>query len=654
MKKLWQRYMAAVIGLPIGTALIAAAAFYNIWLAVCIAAFLSLLLVFYIFQINSGFRNIVRTFEEISQQLDIGDKSNLSRAPFPVCGFDEDGNIFWSNKAFTDDFFPSGKSHGDNICSVTGIHSVNELLATKRVFNVNSDRQYSAHCSDYSSFEGKKSYILYLHDDTELKMTEKKYEDSRLSIILIRVDNADEVYQNFKESEGGAIFGRIEEIISSWASKYSSLCKKLSATRFAIYVEEKNLRSMISDKFKLLEYIRNLSYADKKINVTLSAGIGKAAEIPEADESAKLALEMAQSRGGDQVAIKDGTEYSFYGGVSEGFDRSNKIKTRQIASSVSQLFASCENVMIMGHRFADLDAFGAALGVAAIAGSFKKTVNITVDKNSALAAPLIRKIEESDKSELLVSPDKAKYMVSENTVLVVVDTHRPDFSECPELLEKTNNIVIIDHHRKCVDCIENAVITFLSPTASSASEMVTEICQYIQTPISIDPLTAQGLLSGIALDTRNFVLRTGVRTFEAAAYLRSKGADTVEVKKLFSNDAEINKSRNQIVDDSFNYKGCAVSVVSGGGQNIRLITSQAADELLNLENTKASFVIFDINDTVCISARSFGEMNVQVVMEKFGGGGHATMAAAQIPRNTNENILEKLKEEIDFYYDNIS
>lgn len=653
MKKLWQKHMVAVIAIPMGIACILATVFYSGLLAVCEAVLLAVLCAVYVYQKKSDMRYIVSRVKNVAKELDIGRNSSLERAPFLVAAFNDEGDVFWANEAFTSDFFPDGKTDSENITDILNLKNTEDVFSAESVFRKDGEKQYAAYCREYRSVDGKNEYLIYLYDETKLRNTEKLYKDTRLSVVLVRVDNADEIYQNFKESECGVIFGRIEEIINTWAAKHSSMCRKLSASRFLIFAEEKNLNLMIDDKFRLLEYVRTLSYADKKVKATISIGIGKGETLPEADEASKLALDMAQSRGGDQVAIKSGSEYRFFGGVSSGFDRSNKIKSRQIASTLAQLIESCENVVIMGHRYADLDSLGSALGIAAIASYFEKTVNIVLDKETSLAMPIIKKLEETGRSEIVVSADMSRYMVHENTVLVVVDTHRSDFTECPELLQKTNKIVVIDHHRKCVDCIGNPVIFYLSPTASSAAEMVTELCQYISGQPFIDSVTAQCLLSGIALDTRNFFLRTGTRTFEAAAYLRSRGADTVEVRKFFSNDIEINKCRNQIVDSAFNYKGCAISITDMSDSKIRLITSQAADELLNLEDINASFVVFNVGDTVCISARSFGEINVQVIMEKFGGGGHSTMAAAQINGTDRDSVLEKLKEEIDSYYENI-
>ena len=653
MKGILQKYLFVFIALPFSAACIAMTFFLSKPLAltetvILFALCFTFILITYVKEVH-----IVSQIKSAASQLGLESGTSLKSIPFLCVAFDESGNIFWCNDSFSRDFFPSGRTKTSDICEILNFENVFELVKESRVIKADNLRQYTTYPSHYSDKDEKTNYILFLVDDTELKLTEEKYFATRPSVLLVSVDTTDEIYQNFKDSECGAILGRIEEIVDSWAGKFNSLCRKLSAGRYIIIAEEKNLSAMINDKFKVLEYVRNLSYADKKINATLSIGIGKSEDLLEANDSAKTALDMAQSRGGDQVAIKTGKDYSFFGGVSVGFERSNKIKARVVATSLVQLIEGCENVIIMGHRFTDLDAFGASMGMFMIAKELKKPVNIVIDKANTLAMPLITKFEKAGYADSLVSVDKSKYMVNQNTLLVVVDTHKPDFTECPELLSKTKKIVVIDHHRKSVDHIDNAVLFFHTSYASSASEMVTELAQYISDKSLIDPLTAQALLAGIMLDTRNFVLRTGVRTFEAAAYLRSRGADTVEVKKLFSTDLEINKYRNQIVDSASEYESCAISVADPFIPNIRLITSQAADELLNVDGVKGSFVIFKIDDTVCISARSFGEMNVQVIMEKFGGGGHRTMAAAQIPNSQTDDILKKLKDEIKSYFENL-
>ncbi|MGN0463827.1 MAG: DHH family phosphoesterase [Acutalibacteraceae bacterium] len=650
MRSIWRKYMFAFIAAPIALVFLTVTWFYNKTLSVVELIALIALCFGYVLYISVKDVRIVSKLKAVSSQLDVKTTATLQGVPFLCVAFDETGEVFWFNDSFAEAFFKNGKSLSKDISDILGTQILEIISEKTDQIKAHNGRQYSVYCVTANDKNDKQFYVLYLVDNTQLKQIEEKYYDTRPYAVLVTVDTVDEIRQNFKDSECGAIFGRIEEIVDNWASKFGCVSKKLSTGRFFVIAEEKSLRAMKEDKFKILEYVRSLSYADKKVNATLSVGIGKEKTFTESNDAAKAAVEMAQSRGGDQVAIKEGNDYTFFGGVSAGPERSNKVRTRIVATSFSELIAGCDNVIVMGHRYADLDAFGSAMGVMSIVRSLKKPVSIVTNKETALALPLIKKAEQAGLGEYLISPEKAKYMLSHNTLLVVVDTHKPYFTECPELLETANRIVVIDHHRKSVNHIQNAVLFFHAAYASSTCEMVTELAQYIGSSSFVDSLTAEALLSGIMLDTRSFILHTGVRTFEAAAYLKSRGADMVEVKKLFSNDMGVYKYRNQIIDSAFTYNGCAISIADMKVDDIRLITSQAADELLNIDGVKASFVIFEVDGLVCISTRSFGEMNVQVVMEKFGGGGHRTMAAAQIENTTVSEVLEKLKKEIDNYF----
>lgn len=650
MRSIWRKYMFAFIAAPVALVCSAVTWVYNKPLSVIELVLLIALCFGYVLYISVNDVKIVSRIKAVSSELDVNTSKVLDSVPFLCVAFDESGEIFWFNKKFSEDFFKGGRSRSSYISDILGTQVLDIVSGKSDRLESTDGKKYAVYCVTSSDKNDKQFYIIYLVDNTELRLTEQKYYDSRPSAILITVDTVDEIRQNFKDSECGAIFGRIEEIVDNWAGKFGCVSKKLSTGRFFVIAEEKSLSAMIEDKFKILEYVRTLSYADKKVNATLSVGIGKEESFVDSNDAAKAAVEMAQSRGGDQVAIKDGKDYTFFGGVSAGPERSNKVRTRIVATSFSELIAGCENVLVMGHRYADLDAFGAAMGVMSIVKSLKKPVHIVINKDTALALPLIKRAEQAGLGDNLISPEKSKYMVSHNTLLVVVDTHKPYFTECPELLEKTNKIVVIDHHRKSVNHIQNAVLFFHASYASSTCEMITELAQYIGGVSPIDSLTAEALLSGIMLDTRSFILHTGVRTFEAAAYLKSRAADTVEVKKLFSNDMDVYKYRNQIIDTAFTYNNCAISIADIRTSNIRLVTSQAADELLNIDGVKASFVLFEVDGQICISTRSFGEMNVQVVMEKFGGGGHRTMAAAQIDNSTTSDVLEQLKKEIDNYF----
>lgn len=374
--------------------------------------------------------------------------------------------------------------------------------------------------------------------------------------------------------------------------------------------------------------------------------------MPEAHNSAKQALDMAQSRGGDQVAVKHEVQYKFYGGVSAGHEKKNKAKTRLIAKTIAEIIRESENVVIMGHRFSDFDAFGSAVGIYSIANHFGKKTNIVLNKKNSLAMPLVERFEAHYGNEVIVQPDKAGALVNENTLLVVVDTHKQDVTEMPELIDKTEKIMVIDHHRKSVGFIENTVMFYHMPNSSSASEMVAELVQYVDSKPIINQFDALALFAGILLDTRNFIIRAGVRTFEAAAYLRSRGANTVETKKLFSNDMEIFRKRNTIIDSAIEYRGCAISFFDEKDDNMRLITSQAADEMLNIEGVKASFVLYASGSGVNISARSYGEMNVQLIMEAMGGGGHQTMSACQLLDVSFEEAQKQLEAAIDDFIEN--
>ena len=350
---------------------------------------------------------------------------------------------------------------------------------------------------------------------------------------------------------------------------------------------------------------------------------------------------MALGRGGDQVAVMKDDTYEFFGGVSAGIEKMSKVRSRVIATSISRVISESDRVLIMGHRFSDLDSVGAAVGLQpVIRDAFKKPCYVVINKQTSMAKSLIELVE-ADNRDVFITPEEAAHNLSVKTLMIIVDTHIPDFVESPELLSKCRKVVVIDHHRKNVNYIDDALVFFHEPTVSSASEMVTELITYLGENC-VSRLQAEALLSGIMLDTKNFVLRTGVRTFEAAAFLRKKGADTVETKELFSSSLETHKKKYKIVDNAEIVCGCAVAATLDEDPNIRMVAAQAADELLTVENVAASFVIFASDGVLNISARSYGRLNVQLVMEVLGGGGHQNMAAAQLSNITLSEAREKL------------
>ena len=405
---------------------------------------------------------------------------------------------------------------------------------------------------------------------------------------------------------------------------------------------------MIRGKFRILDDARTITVGERYA-ITLSIGVGHGASTLEESEAfAKQALDMALGRGGDQVALKTENGYKFFGGVSKGVEKKSRAKTRIIANAMQELIHTCDRVMIMGHRYGDLDSIGSAIGLAGAILQGGKPAHVVVDRQTTLAEVLIDRMEAED-IHLTIDVPTALTQMTEQTLLIVVDTHSKDFVESVDLYQNARQVVVIDHHRKIVNFIDNAVIFYHEPYASSAAELVTELLQHFRNTEHLNPAYADVLLAGIMLDTKNFVMRTGVRTFEAAAYLRKMGADTIAVRQFFSSSIETYQHRAHLVSQAELYHHCAIAVADEVFNDIKLVAPQAADELLGIRSVAASFVLYSLNGEVNISARSMGSMNVQVVMEKLGGGGHQTMAATQIPDITvaeaKQQLLQVLAEE---------
>ncbi|MGN1419080.1 MAG: DHH family phosphoesterase [Acutalibacteraceae bacterium] len=650
MKKLWERFDTSVFAVVCAIIFAAVTAIFNIPLAIVEAVLIVVLCVVKVYYSKKKKEKLLYHVQSFSQLLDYEKASAFEKLAVACCIISGDGTVIWLNSKFKESFMIDDETPIVNIRKLVHRDNIEKIIAGKG-FRIKIDRRYYAIYSNEIKTENDDLHLLYFFDETKLRITEKEYYDSRPSIMLCVIDNADEIYQNFKESECAAIFSQLEQMIDDWVSSYGGLCRKFSNARMLIFIEERGLSKMVQDKFSILDKVRAFTYNGTACDVTLSIGVGKETLIGDSNTSAKQALDMAQSRGGDQVAIKHEAQYKFYGGVSVGFEKKNKVRTRLIAKTIAEIIKDSENVLIMGHRFSDFDAFGSAVGMYCISTHFGIDAKIVVDKKTTLAMPLIEKFADSAKN-MIVSPEYAIDHIRENTLLIVVDTHKRDFTECPPLVDKAAKVMVIDHHRKCVGFIEDTVVFYHMPNSSSSCEMVTELVEYVDSKPFLDALSAQALFAGIMLDTRNFVIRTGVRTFEAAAYLRSRNANTVETKKLFANDMEIFRMRNFVIDNAEKYREqCAISCCEEEVKNIRLITSQAADEMLNIDGVKASFVLYKNGDETDISARSFGEINVQLIMEALGGGGHQAMSACQLKDTSVQKALEMLKHAIDKYLD---
>ena len=595
-----------------------------------------------------SFKNMETAVNLFNSKVNIGqDGEGLNEFPLPVVIFNDEDKIIWYNIKFNKHFLSSGIHEGADVKQFTSGQGTNALREAEYIECAYSNRNYTAFPS-VISHNGKRFQGLYFVDDTVLKKYKAAYLATRPVFMIINLDSIEDTLRDFRESQQSEILGDVEAIIENWFVQYNCILRKTNNNRFVVFAEKEKLIKMMENKFSVLSQVREFTYDDTTLGLTLSIGVGLADGLLECETIARQALDMAMGRGGDHVAIKpkDG-EYEFFGGVSKGVEKRNKTRTRMIASAIMQTINNCDNLLVMGHRFADLDALGSAVGVAMIGFALGKDSRIVMSSKTTLATPLSQYLKENGMGDIIIEPENVDDYLTDNTLLVIVDTHRQSFLESPELYDKVDKVVVIDHHRKTVDHINKSVLFYHEPYASSASEMVTELIQYINVRVNVPKACAEALLSGIMLDTKNFVMKTGVRTFEAAAYLRSLGADTVAVKQLFANSMRTEKAKSEIVRNSKMYKNCAIGIADFEIEDIRIVASQAADELLNINGVSASFVLFRTGETINISARSYGDINVQVVMEQLGGGGHQTMAATQLNGEKIENAFMRLKFAID-------
>ena len=493
--------------------------------------------------------------------------------------------------------------------------------------------------------------VLYFTDLTELYQVRDEYVRSRPVVSLILVDNYEELTKNLSEGATSNLNAKLNEAITKWTEPYHGLLRRLERNRFLFIFEKRDLPRAVEDKFSLLEDVHEIT-SPSGLAASVSIGVSVDAEtFEEAYNFAALSIEMSLSRGGDQAVIKDRVNFHFYGGRTREAERHSKVRSRVTANSLMELIGQSSQVFIMGHKNADLDAVGAAMGVACLCRKKGKPAYIVLDMENNAAKKLIEEIQqEPEYRNVFISGQDALLLSDNRSTLVVVDTNRPDQVECQPLLETVPRVCVVDHHRRAADYITPVVVNLHEPYASSAAELVTEMLQYAVEKKDVLPIEAKSLLAGIVLDTKSFNVRTGERTFEAAAFLRQLGADPVEAKKLMKSDFEDTKRKYQIIKATSTYRG-DIAIAPLDTKVSRPLAAQAADELLNIEGFTASFVLFPDGDTVFISARSIGETNVQVVLEELGGGGNAATAGAQLRDCTVREATQMLRAAIDKFYE---
>ncbi len=493
--------------------------------------------------------------------------------------------------------------------------------------------------------------VLFFSDLTELYEIRDEYVRSRPVVSIILVDNYDELTRNLSEAATSAMNARINDTIMKWAQDYHGILRRLEKNRFLLVFEKRDLKQAMDDKFSVLQDIHEIT-SPSGLEASISFGLGvDGATFEETYEFAALSIEMALSRGGDQAVVKDRVNFNFYGGRNKESDRLSKVRSRITANSLMELMGQSSQIFIMGHKNADMDSVGAAMGIACLCRKKGKPFYIVLDLENNAAGKLIDEIREVPAyKDVFISGQEAMLLCDNRSTLVVVDTNRPDQVEYKDLLETIPKVCVVDHHRRAVDYIKPVVVNFHEPYASSASELTTELLEYALERKDVLPIEAKALMAGIFLDTKSFNVRTGERTFEAAAYLSQLGADTVDVKKLLQNDLNEAVEKYNIIKSARPYrKEIAIAALT---QTVsRTLAAQAADELLNISGFTASFVLFPDGDRVIISARSIGSANVQVILEPFGGGGNTATAGAQIDNTNVKEVLEKLVDSIEKYYE---
>lgn len=592
-------------------------------------------------------------FARINHELDHMERVSMNDMPLGIAVVDNENRLVWFNKVFTE-YFEDDAAYGNSIEDITKLPL--ERLLGKDGYEVKyKQNYYRLHASVPTESDAQEVYIIYFADITKHRLLELEKKLSHPVVMAIIIDSYEELFGGSTESETANITVQIDRILEDFINSTNGMLRKYSKDRFWAVIEERHVRALIEDKVKILDKAREIMVNDR-MNVTLSIGIGRTGKtITESEDFAKQALDMALGRGGDQAAIKTETGFEFYGGVSKGIERHTKVKTRIIASSLIEAIEQSDSVYIMGHKNSDLDSVGASVGLASAIRKLGKNAYAVIDKNTTLSMKLYNYLYEKEKAYLFTSVAEAKENFNDSSLLIVVDTHNPDIVDVPELLEAAEKVVVIDHHRKMINYIDKAMISHHEPYASSASEMVTELLQYFGDAGKISSVQAEALLAGITLDTKNFTLRTGVRTFEAAAFLRKLGADTVNVKALFANSIECYKEKSELISSAAIYRNCAIAKTDKVMGDTRIAAPQAADELLGVSDVSASFVLTKYgNDEIYLSCRSLGAINVQLIAETLGGGGHQTMAGAQLKGVTLNEAEATLKEAIDKYYENLN
>ena len=605
-------------------------------------------------------QGILQYIDNVTGSVDTASKSTLINSPLPIMVFRPDtGEVIWSNENFLQ--LAGVREHLFEMTVEDAVPNfpVQWLLERKQecpdrvVMNNRRFRVYGSMVRARSR-NGEQNLVAttYWVDTTEADHLRETYTATRPVLAILMLDNYEDLMKACADTQRSAVLAQIDEKLGAWSAAGEGLLLKTERDRYLFFFEECHYAHFVEEKFSVLDAIRDINVGEG-VHPTLSIGVGKDADsIPDLYKNAKLSLEMALSRGGDQAVVRGRVDFEFYGGRSKTTEKRTKVKSRVMANALIELMADASEVYVMGHSYADMDALGAAIGICCAARKREKKAQIVIDLEHNAAGPLLTTLQNlPEYAGVFLSGGDAFLKMRPGALLVVVDTNRPDMVENQQLLESCNRVAVIDHHRRAASYIENAAFSFHEPYASSASELVTELLQYLVEPADLLREEAEALLAGIVLDTKHFTQRTGGRTFEAAAFLRRAGADTASVQRLFQNDLGDMVARYDIIRRAELYRAdIALSVIPDEGVD-RVTAAQAADELLTLKGVQASFVLYRSGEDVLMSARSLGEINVQVILEALGGGGNSTTAGGRVEHGDIETVRSRLPDAIDAYFE---
>lgn len=656
-KKVFEKIISKTkIYLAIIAILMVALCMYNIKFIIPSILIYILIIIYAYWTNNKGKEELSEHIKNLTFSLDKVAKIALVNLPFPLVIAETNGNLIFRNTRFNEEFANIDiNNYLKEILKDVKAEIKNSDKKEKIVDELQIDKKTYKIYGEYMPLNDEYVITIYFIDNTKLVNLEKKIDATDSYIGLIKVDNYDELAQRITDEDKPQILAKIEKKIYDWATEFDGLILKSDRDTFIAIFEKQNLKRIEEKKFDILDIIKEEDISGK-MQITLSIAMSNEGKNNyEKYKCAQSALDIVLGRGGDQAIVREDNKYHFYGGRTKEVEKRTKVKARIVSHALEELIKEAKDVIIMGHSNSDIDCMGSAIGIYRLATELNKQAYIASETYGTSLDLFMKSLkEEEEYKNAIIDKNEALSKISNETLLVIVDTHKKDYVEVPELLEKTSKIAVIDHHRRSTNYIENATLTFQEVYASSAAELVTEIIEYAETEIELTEFEAEALYAGIMMDTKAFTFKTGVRTFEAAAYLRKSGVDIIKVKKWFQSDLKTYHKISTIVGDAETiYDSIAISVYEEENKDANIICAKAADELLTINNITASFVIGKLGDKVCISGRSIGDVNVQIILEKLGGGGHITLAGAQVEGMTIQEVKQELINRINEYFSEV-